>query len=292
MAPSVVHQAYAKSIGVSFLHSFKCDECSDYYAKAQRKTDALKQDKRVAGESVCNECGETDPSKFDEGSVTYCTNCKGKKKERHFTRKEDILLAVPEDKQYCRPCNSYKVPGFFVRKFRNLITGEIKSQPCSSCVPCLEERNKRGNGWVGIDDVHLEMREEKLSTLASNQKASNHYGCSKNCLHNLLALRKQLHGLLGKEEGDRVFVSNLEWDHRNTLTKTRCVSKIYNKEDRLKEIAKCDLLCIFCHRMKTYVHGDTIYRNDGTQHHKPITRQRLRAHLDMKRRRLDEQDTN
>lgn len=47
----------------------------------------------------------------------------------------------------------------------------------------------------------------------------------------------------------------LEFDHRNTLEKdyniSRMVSQGYAIESIEAEIAKCDILCVLCHRLKT-----------------------------------------
>ncbi len=48
----------------------------------------------------------------------------------------------------------------------------------------------------------------------------------------------------------------LDFDHRDKAQKTMCVSRIkngkYSKDRILAEVAKCDLVCVNCHRLRTW----------------------------------------
>lgn len=104
-------------------------------------------------------------------------------------------------------------------------------------------------------------------------------------------LRNRLRQKQGNDDGGRVFAACLEWDHKDPQTKCRVVSKITNKQERLKEIAKCQLLCVFCHRFKTYVNEDcSSYMVEGKEN--CVTRVGLKELLQLKADRLSEQGTN
>lgn len=47
-----------------------------------------------------------------------------------------------------------------------------------------------------------------------------------------------------------------DWDHDDPSDKTANVSEIKNDKKRALEIKKCHLLCIFCHRHKSWVNED------------------------------------
>jgi hypothetical protein len=103
--------------------------------------------------------------------------------------------------------------------------------------------------------------------------------------------------MFGKEKANRTFFLTLEWDHRDPFTKCRNASEILHKEERLEEIAKCDLLCMFCHHLKTHVNGDHIvWTGDGsrgqagTLGQKTVTWAKFARCLDWKRMRLEATD--
>lgn len=53
----------------------------------------------------------------------------------------------------------------------------------------------------------------------------------------------------------------LDFDHRDKAQKTMCISRIkngkYSKERILTEVAKCDLVCVNCHRLRTWRRQDS-----------------------------------
>jgi hypothetical protein len=49
-----------------------------------------------------------------------------------------------------------------------------------------------------------------------------------------------------------------DWDHRDPDDKTAGINTIVDPYQREQEIKKCDLLCVFCHRMKTYLNRDVV----------------------------------
>jgi 5-methylcytosine-specific restriction endonuclease McrA len=51
-----------------------------------------------------------------------------------------------------------------------------------------------------------------------------------------------------------------DWDHLYPLNKVRVVYLIYDDAERALEIEDCQLLCVFCHRVKTYLSRDNVSR--------------------------------
>lgn len=54
-------------------------------------------------------------------------------------------------------------------------------------------------------------------------------------------------------------IENLEFDHINSKTKLFSITKFmsYSKDEILKELSKCQLLCKKCHRQKTIKNKET-----------------------------------
>jgi hypothetical protein len=96
---------------------------------------------------------------------------------------------------------------------------------------------------------------------------------------------------LTDEEFLKRFMALFEWDHNEPWKKSNAVSNIYNKAKRLDEIHKCTLRCTFCHRLKTYKHGEG-GRGIESQGKKIITRQYMRDYLEVKHVRLNGQINN
>jgi hypothetical protein len=65
----------------------------------------------------------------------------------------------------------------------------------------------------------------------------------------------------------------MDFDHRDPLLKTLDVSDMIKRmfawETVLAEVAKCDLVCTNCHRLRTY-HGNNSYKTRRFMHHSAI----------------------
>jgi hypothetical protein len=65
----------------------------------------------------------------------------------------------------------------------------------------------------------------------------------------------------------------MDFDHRNPSTKFRDIADMIKRmnawETVLAEIAKCDLVCACCHRLRTY-HGNNSYKTRRYEQHKLI----------------------
>jgi len=65
----------------------------------------------------------------------------------------------------------------------------------------------------------------------------------------------------------------MDFDHRDPTTKVTDVSILVKNGTRwalvLEEIAKCDLVCVNCHRLRTYK-GQSCYRTRRYEHHRNI----------------------
>lgn len=65
----------------------------------------------------------------------------------------------------------------------------------------------------------------------------------------------------------------MDFDHRNPALKTDEVSRMVKRmvawDLVLAEVAKCDLVCACCHRLRTY-HGSNCYKTRRFEHHKLV----------------------
>ena len=81
---------------------------------------------------------------------------------------------------------------------------------------------------------------------------------SKKRLHrrHILSLIKMEAGCMDCGYKDNAYA--LDLDHRDPSTKSFCISDGIHKPwgDILKEIAKCDVVCSNCHRIRTHTKGE------------------------------------
>jgi hypothetical protein len=296
-----IHKLYAAS---NFMHaaiySQKCNECVDRGDQRAKKSKEKKAAKIAAGGRLCEHCPESNPEHFENETNPVCKKCQKKRSTRSKDLMERKIKARPKGSRYCYAGNHWPDKSLFSRRLRNMLTGEIKTNETLSCGPCLDicYKNHTFDHYDKLEEIKKEQDQEKLVTLQSNHHKGNFHGCCKSCPFKLLSIKKLLTDIFGEEKGNRIFFSTLEWDHRDVLTKCRNVSEIYLKEERLEEIAECDLLCIFCHRLKTYINGDNIVQEDGSRGRgragvhvqTKVTRRKFREYLEWKRLRLEATD--
>jgi hypothetical protein len=185
----------------------------------------------------------------------------------------------------------------FKRKYYNLRSHETKIID----VRCLDKKimgtsllRRRETEF----NVRLEMIQEKLEELKSTQDAFGCIGCSEECPLNLKLVFATLVEQSGGPKAKRMFSYILEWDHADPLDKTGNVTNIFNKAERLAELAMCTLRCVFCHRLKTYKNGDAgnpIHshgRRSERYKRDLVTQKALQDKLEFRKRRLDDQGTD
>ena len=289
---------YAMHLGLNAVYKSKCDGCLDRNRKLSKTDRDKKEDMRAEGIQVCNDCGRTDPKLFSNEETKTCITCMKRKTESRKGTLDDGTKAAAKGDLFCGQCRDSKPMPFFQRKYRHVLTKEEVVSPTVRCVPCLDkEYIQRLNSGKKEKQKHFALlRKEKLDEFDIQTKAGNCTGCNENCPLNLKKLQKELSGYLKaagvtnhEEEAERIFCAILEWDHKNPLSKTRHVNSIHNTAERLKEIKKCQLLCTFCHRLKTYLQGDNVRLAFKDGEVKQITRTHLKNYLELKIRKLEEQ---
>jgi len=76
----------------------------------------------------------------------------------------------------------------------------------------------------------------------------------------------------------KIFGSLMEWDHISPELKNKCVSLIRDKILRAEEIDLCQLLCLLCHRIKTWTERGSVDHLTKEQQRK---RWSHRKHIDV-----------
>lgn len=109
------------------------------------------------------------------------------------------------------------------------------------CKICNEtDQTKFSTRWRGLLCVEC---------FNKRQKEKGKQGQDRNIISKLQ--RKEC--LVCKLKVTETTTHHFEWDHIDHTQKEHCVGHLRNRTDELfyAEIAKCDLLCLFCHRDKT-----------------------------------------
>ena len=287
---------YAMHLGLNAVYKSKCDGCLDKQRNDSQRLRDNKEVLRAEGIQVCNTCGTTDTTLFSTDEMKNCIPCMKIIVESNKGTRDDGIKAAAKGDLYCGKCKHSKPMPFFQRKYRHVLTKEEVTTPTVTCAPCLDKMYIQRHTSGKQENVLALMRKEKLDEFDIQTKAGNCTGCNANCPLNLKKLQKELSGYLKaagvtnhEEEAERIFSGMLECDHKNPLSKTRKVSQIHNTAERLKEIKKCQLLCTFCHRLKTYLQGDSVRLAFKDGEVKQITRRNLKNYLELKVRKLEEQ---
>ena len=268
--PTVAQQQYAIDQGYSVLYSRRCDRCKEYNRHdSKKRKDARRAEVEAARERgvfmcrVCGKAGGKDKCGFT-GTNTTCKICRKSDKDDKTQWISETQAVAPTGSSFCNVCRQYKPESEFVSTVQNKITGEIKeigvTRYCQECSLKNRERMRK------LDkQLQMEMRQEKMAALTVIQEKDGCKGCHSGCCVDLKAILKTMsegEADLKDENDDNVvwscFARLLEWDHLKK--KVRAVSQIRNKAKRMIEIKKCQLLCMFCHRLKTYRKMEGAYK--------------------------------
>ena len=303
---------YAQSIGCVAVYRNSCERCSDEHTRIAWAATNRKREEARDYNDRCKERGELhlrkcmicfvpegkNKSGFENDTILGCLSCTGVKKKQEAEKivKNDNATDVCES--YCTMCGDTKGEHEFQKVFVNISTQERTLRNYSGCVDCLEKDKTRPRLTKrGAVQKSHEMSMEKLKRWREYKKANQSCtGCGHGCPCDFDQLERELYRLfydkyLGDEDQARqrtnkILAAMLEWDHNHPLEKSKCVSEIWIDAERWAEIAKCTLRCMFCHRLKTWKCGDGI-APEKKKYNGRVTRERLRAHLELKLDRLN-----
>jgi len=303
---------YAQSIGCVAVYRNSCDSCFD---KDIRSAVARQKRYREEARDYNNRCKEREELHlrkcmacynpegknkcgFENDTILSCRSCQGANQKQHAERVVKNDNATDVGMLYCERCSETKKEHEFQKVFVNISTQERILRKNNTCVDCLEKvRTRPRLTKGGALEKKYEMAMEKLERWREYKKANQScVGCGHGCPCDFDKLEKELYRLfydkyLGDEDQAKqrtnvTLAAMLEWDHNNPLEKSKCVSEIWNDAERWAEIAKCTLRCIFCHRLKTWKCGDGGMPGNKIYNGR-VTRERLRAYLQLKLDRLN-----
>lgn len=195
-------------------------------------------------------------------NTTYksCDECRVSSKATKKRRIEREDANLEAGNKFCRR-GRHQVD---VANFRRLL-GFVRGPPQEveleiACNECAVAENE-------VSAIkHKKYREktvqEKIDRLEQNTLTTGNCGCENpDCVMDFDDYTKTLKALgdvYDDSMSKRIVGLVLEWDHLIRKKKSRAVSQIYNDELRRIEIELCQLLCVFCHRLKTYKNADYI----------------------------------
>jgi len=273
------------------IFSTRCDQCTAADQRSGAKKNAKIREDWKEGKRACLMCHR----KEEDGEAVFeedkrCTECVS----YNIIKNEDYAFsstrAALPGQRWCVECNTWKKKeGDFTRHYMNLKNNDAKTtELIAMCVTCANDRLVGENKQKRVkesEEIRMEMADEKLSKLEEIRKAPGvTCGCCVNCPFNLNHTQTILVSIFGETAAKRIFSRLLEWDHNDPLKKSRNVSYIYNKAERMKEIQKCTLRCIFCHRLKTYKCGEAGARRKSSEPVAPVfTRKHFQDRLELKK---------
>jgi hypothetical protein len=210
------------------------------------QNEAIESDEEQDNECDLNEASEDEPEYVIKPS----------RKRRPETESDSINS---NDYKTCKTCEENKPKTEFHKHIGNKDNLNTK---CKSCCAKDKQKRKQSNQRDGVDrtgsKICTKCKEEKekteFYTNPQNQGClhSTCITCSKKdaqtLLDHLLKRKRELGPCRDCEE-DNPFL--LQWDHIVHSTKSICVSQCKSAARAEKEILKCVLRCVMCHRSKT-----------------------------------------
>jgi len=223
---------------------------------AREKLDALRRG-QVGGRTGCT-------------SRTCCMNLNGWQSYLHATFDQDegdrIFSLVLEWDHIVRRLKSKMVSKIF-NKIRRGKEIKLCQLLCTLChrLKTFQNADTRSLSVTGPRITRSYLRtllEEKWERYKArgHECAGFGEGCQmKASLDVLLLYIKDNHSIFNCElPYNLIFMLFFDWDHTDPTTKEDNVPCIENYDRRQLEIQKCELMCIFCHRLKSWVNKDYV----------------------------------
>lgn len=252
-----------------------CKFCKSQWSKKKREENKINRKARV--EMIkCSSCKvKKKITEFHKNACTstgyngLCKECRSKNvKEKINEYRNRETIDYPETKK-CSKCGN-------VKKFTDFSISRCTKQGLISyCKRCESNRQKLYGLKQKTRPVKIKNKMKKCPG-CDNELHSNFFHLDRtrpdflttycvNCTKQKHNEYKQYIREIKKEKGGKCIkcsfdnINALEFHHRDMKEKINNVIKIKETNKLLKEIDKCDLLCVICHRIESHLQRKDMY---------------------------------